>query len=409
MKHLTLYELHQFIQRVFYLNFEESVWIEAEISESRVHSGHVYMTIIDKNPAGQIMAKASATLWRNKAAALKHKYGAAFEQVIKTGNKVKMLCQVEFHPQYGYSLQVQDFDPAYTEGYLFLEKKKTIERLQKEQLFDRNKSLQLPLVIEKIAVISSASAAGFQDFVHQLEQNVHGYRFSWELFPSAMQGSKVEEQFQQAIRAIEDRQDEFDVIVVVRGGGASVDLSDFDLYGVAASVAKSPLPVITGIGHERDESVTGMVAFAQVKTPTAAAEMIVDHNLHFETDIQHTFRTIRERAQLQVQNTRRQIQHAELSIHHRIQSRTSLEKFELEKQMARIRTGATQVIHQEKLNVQHLRMWIVENNPYRIMQRGYAMVFQDHQRIRELDQLEADQPIQLVMNHQKITVHERSE
>lgn len=408
MKHLTLFELHQIIQRIFYLNFENNVWIEAEISEKRSHRGHVYMTLIEKDPVGQILAKASSALWKNKAAALQKKYGEIFDRVIKTGNKVKMLCQVEFHPQYGYSLQVQDFDPAYTEGYLFLEKKKTIERLRKEQLFEQNKYRELPLVVSRIAIISSASAAGYQDFIHQLTNNVHGYQFTWELFPSAMQGTKVTEQFPEALRLIEDRKGDFDAIIVVRGGGASIDLSDFDLYEVASAVARSSLPVIAGIGHERDESVTGMVAHTQVKTPTAAAEFLIDHNFQFETEVQQIYRSIRERAMQYVQSTRQNIQHTELSIRHQIQTRISNERYALDKQMSDVSNLATRSIHNEKMRVQEYQMWIVENNPFQIMQRGYAMVFQNQHRIRDLDHLEDNQPIELVMNHQKINVYEKS-
>lgn len=407
MKHLTLFELHQIIQRVFYLNFEESIWIEAEISESRVHSGHVYITLVEKNENGQIVAKASCSLWRNKAVLLQRKLGGLFNQVVKTGNKVKMLCNVEFHPQYGYSLQVEDFDPAYTEGFLYLEKKKTISRLQSEDLFDKNKELQLPLVISRIAVVSSASAAGFQDFIHQLTANVHGYHFSWELFQSAMQGEKVESQFTMAMNAIQERQDEFDVIVVVRGGGASVDLSDFDAYEVAATVARSSLPVIAGIGHERDESVTGMVAFSQVKTPTAAAEVIIDHNLRFETDILQTYNSIRERTQYRLHTALQTLQHMQLSLQHNIQSRTDSEMFQLDKQIYAIKNQVTKRIHGENLTVQQLRLWIVENNPVQIMQRGYAMVYQKGNRLRSLRLLDIDLPVDLVMDSQKITINER--
>ena len=407
MKHLTLFELHQIIQRVFYLNFEESIWIEAEISESRVHSGHVYITLVEKNANGQIVAKASCSLWRNKAVLLQRKLGGLFNQVVKTGNKVKMLCNVEFHPQYGYSLQVEDFDPAYTEGFLYLEKKKTISRLQSEDLFDKNKELQLPLVISRIAVVSSASAAGFQDFIHQLTANIHGYHFNWELFQSAMQGEKVESQFTMAMNAIQERQDEFDVIVVVRGGGASVDLSDFDAYEVAATVARSSLPVIAGIGHERDESVTGMVAFSQVKTPTAAAEVIIDHNLRFETDILQTYNSIRERTQYRLHTALQTLQHMQLSLQHNIQSRTDSEMFQLDKQIYAIKNQVTKRIHGETLTVQQLRLWIVENNPVQIMQRGYAMVYQKGNRLRSLRLLDIDLPVDLVMDSQKITINER--
>src|SRR5690606_786296 len=407
MKHLTLFELHQIIQRVFYLNFEESIWIEAEISESRVHSGHVYITLVEKNENGQIVAKASCSLWRNKAVLLQRKLGGLFNQGVKTGNKVKMLCNVEFHPQYGYSLQVEDFDPAYTEGFLYLEKKKTISRLQSEDLFDKNKELQLPLVISRIAVVSSASAAGFQDFIHQLTANIHGYHFNWELFQSAMQGEKVESQFTMAMNAIQERQDEFDVIVVVRGGGASVDLSDFDAYEVAATVARSSLPVIAGIGHERDESVTGMVAFSQVKTPTAAAEVIIDHNLRFETDILQTYNSIRERTQYRLHTALQTLQHMQLSLQHNIQSRTDSEMFQLDKQIYAIKNQVTKRIHGENLTVQQLRLWIVENNPVQIMQRGYAMVYQKGNRLRNLRLLDIDLPVDLVMDSQKITINER--
>lgn len=407
MKHLTLYELHQIIQRVFYLNFEENLWVEAEISESREHSGHIYLTLIEKSTSGQILAKASCSLWRNRATQLRKSLGSLFAQVVKTGNKVRILCSVEFHPQYGYSLQVQDFDPVYTEGFLHLEKKKTIERLQKEGLYDLNKSRELPLVIKRIAVVSSSTAAGFQDFIHQLTGNIHEYQFSWELFPSAMQGSKVESQFQEAMETIEIRRDEFDVIVVVRGGGASVDLSDFDSYEVAASVARSSLPVLAGIGHERDVSVTGMVAYAQVKTPTAAAEVIIDHNGQYETDILQIFTSIRETVHHRIHLEGQSLQQLELSTRHSIISRADSERFDIEKKIHSMTNLIAVLLNTEKLSIQQLQLWIIENNPIRIMQRGYAMVFQDQKRIKDLRNIDKDQPIDLIMDQQNITINEK--
>lgn len=407
MKHLTLFELHQFIQRVFYLNFEESVWIEAEISESRDHNGHIYMTLVEKNPAGQLVAKASCSLWRNKAAQLRHSLGPLFAQVVKEGNKVKLKCKVEFHPRYGYSLQVEDFDTAYTEGFLYLEKRKTIEKLRNAQLFDRNKALELPLVIKRIAVISSATAAGFQDFVHQLTDNVYGYHFDYELFPSAMQGDNVRDQFTSAMTSIEERHEEFDVIVVVRGGGASVDLSDFDDYDVAAAVAQSSLPVLAGIGHERDVSVTDMVSFARVKTPTAAAEFLIENNLQYENEIKNLYLTIRENIGRRINTASQQLNYIGQSFQHSIKNGTEKERFQLEKHSYSMMQMIRQQLHKEQLSLHQLRVWVVENNPFHIMKRGYAMVFQDQHRITDLRKIDLKRPIRLLMDQQNITINEK--
>ena len=407
MKHLTLFELHQFIQRVFYLNFEESVWIEAEISESRDHNGHIYMTLVEKNPAGQLVAKASCSLWRNKAVQLRHSLGPLFSQVVKEGNKVKLKCKVEFHPRYGYSLQIEDFDPAYTEGFLYLEKRKTIEKLKNAQLFDRNKTLVLPLVIKRIAVVSSATAAGYQDFVHQLMDNAYGYHFDYELFTSAMQGDNVRDQFTSALNSIEGRREEFDVIVVVRGGGASVDLSDFDDYDVAAAVAQSSLPVLAGIGHERDVSVTDMVSFARVKTPTAAAEILIENNLQYENDIKDLYLTIRENIGRRINAASQQLNYVGQSFQHSIKKGTENERFQLEKYSYSMMQAVRQQLHVEQLSLQQLRIWVVENNPIHIMKRGYAMVFQDQKRITDLRKIDIKRPVRLLMDQQNITINEK--
>lgn len=407
MKQLTLFELHQFIQRVFYLNFEDNVWIEAEIAESRLNNGHIYMTLVEKNPKGQLIAKASCALWRSKAVQLKKKLGAQFQHVVKAGNKVRINCKVEFHPRYGYSLHIEDFDPAYTEGYLFLEKRKAIAKLKEAGLFDLNKTLELPLVIKRIAVISSPSAAGYQDFIHQLTSNMYDYTFHFELFPSTMQGEKVQKQFIAALQDISDRQDEFDVIVVVRGGGASVDLSDFDDYEVAAAVAQSPLPVLAGIGHERDTSVTDMVAFNRVKTPTAAAEMLIDNNLQYENDLREIYLTIRERIREQIHIASQDLTYSQQSFGRSITSFCENERFQLEKQSNSMMHLSGKILHHEQLDLQQLRMWVIENNPFHIMRRGYAMVFQEQKRITDLDSINKEQPISIIMDHQKITINEK--
>lgn len=408
MKHLTLFELHQFIQRVFYLNFEDSIWIEAEIAESRAHNGHVYLTLVEKDPNGQLLAKASCSLWRNKVIQLKKSLGVLYPQVVKAGNKVKVKCNVEFHPRYGYSLQAEDFDPTYTEGFLFLEKKKTIEKLRDLELLDRNKALELPVVIKRVAIISSSTAAGYQDFMHQLTANSYDYTFMCELFPSAMQGDKVQQQFVSALEHIIQRKEEFDVIVVVRGGGASVDLSDFDNYEVAAAIAQSPLPVLAGIGHERDISVADMVSYARVKTPTAAAEMLIDHNFQYENDISEIFMMIRESVREKIHSEKQNLVYSKQSLGHAVNTYVQNERFKLDKQIHSIGHLTSKVFHKEHLFLQEMRIWVMQNNPFDIMQRGYAMIFQNQKRITNLNQINEELPIRLVMNQQKITINEKS-
>lgn len=407
MQHYTLFELHQFIQRVFYLNFEESVWIEAEISESRSHNGHVYLTMIEKNEAGGLLAKASASIWRNQVIQLKRTLGSIFPQLIKAGNKVRFKGKVEFHPRYGYSIHIEDFDTAFTEGFLYLEKKRTIDKLKKEQLFDKNDSTTVPIVIQRIAVISSPTAAGYQDYMHQLTDNPFNYDFNITLFPSAMQGEKVRDQIPAALSAIEERKEEFDVIIIVRGGGSVVDLSDFDQYEVAAAIAHSSLPVIAGIGHERDLSVADMVARFRVKTPTAAAEFILIHNQKFENMIMESFRTIRDKINTQVHQARQKLEWFEQGMKHRIEVKLSNERQSLERLMKTISYSARLRVHREQLDLQKMKLQIVQNNPFHIMERGYAMVFQNNQRIKDLEQLDIKKPILLQMGQQNIIIHEK--
>lgn len=403
----TLFELHQFIRRVFYLNFEEAVWIEAEISESREHNGHYYLSLIEKNESGGLVAKASASLWRNKAAGLKHKYAERFAKWLRVGNKVRIYCTVEFHPRYGYSLIVEDFDPDFTEGFLFAERKKTIARLEKEGLTDRNRELPLPSVIKRIAVISSPSAAGYQDFMHQLTGNSYGYWFHTDLFASPMQGDQVKTEFPKAMAAIREADITYDIIVIVRGGGAAIDLTDFDDYEVAASIALSPYPVIAGIGHERDSSVADMVSAFRVKTPTAAAEYILENNLNYELAINNEFSEITRLAADRLNRQRQELERWTAFADREIRLRLLEESQTLDRERREIRSLVQNFSHREQLDITRLLSFLSSQNPYEIMKKGYAMIFQDTERILDLSHIRQDQPVILVMNKDKLTINEK--
>ncbi|MFW5822157.1 MAG: exodeoxyribonuclease VII large subunit [Tangfeifania sp.] len=273
---LTLFELSQQIKNALDETFHGAVWVVAEISEMKENrSGHCYLELIEKKE-DIIIARARATIWSYTYRMLKPYFETSTGQLFTQGLKILVQVQVEYHPAYGLSLNIKDIDPAYTVGDLALQRKEIIERLQREGVFDMNKELVLPLVPQKIAVISSKTAAGYQDFMNQLETNPLGVRFYTHLFEAYMQGAEAVPSIISALERIFQYEDFFDAVAIIRGGGATADLSCFDNYELAFNVTQFPLPVITGIGHEKDDTITDMVAHTRMKTPTAVAEFFIN-------------------------------------------------------------------------------------------------------------------------------------
>ncbi len=277
-KALTLYELNSLVRDVIETTLDGAYWVEAELSEAREVHGHCYMELVQKDLFGATpVARASAKCWRNTWIRLKPKFERTTGQSLHAGMKVMLLVTANFHEAYGFSWIVQDIDPTYTMGDMARKRLEIINQLKAEGVFDMQKGLELPMFAQHIAVISSEGAAGYGDFCHQLKENDEGFWFYTELFPAVMQGADVEPTVIAALDAINDRLDEFDVVVIIRGGGATADMSGFDTLSLAENVANFPIPVITGIGHDRDENVLDMVSHTRVKTPTAAAAFLVDH------------------------------------------------------------------------------------------------------------------------------------
>ncbi|MDD2635661.1 MAG: exodeoxyribonuclease VII large subunit [Bacteroidales bacterium] len=284
---LSLIELNQKIKFAIEHKFDSPVWVVAEINSiTRHRSGHCYVEFIQKAKAyDQIIAKTRATIWANQFIMIESYFLSVTNSRLEAGLKVLVKVSVDFHEVYGLSLNVRDIDPAYTLGDLERRKKEIIDRLVSEGVFDMNKDVEMPLVVQKIAVISSSGAAGYEDFINQLDKNKYRYKFSIELFEADMQGNRTEETVIKAINQVFETETEFDVLAILRGGGAKSDLSAFDNYNIAYLITQFPIPVITGIGHERDESVCDMVAHQKLKTPTAVAEFLLDYNLMFEANI----------------------------------------------------------------------------------------------------------------------------
>ena len=278
MEAITLLELNGRVRSTLQFEMPDAYWVQAEISSiSPSGQGHCYLELVQKDATGRnFLAKAKANIWRGTWLKLKPYFEAQTGETLKVGMKVLLQVTVTFHEVYGYSLVVQDIDPTYTMGDMARRRKEILEQLEKEGVIGLNRELEIPALPHRIAVISSATAAGWGDFRNQLDGNIYGFRFYVKLFPALMQGDDVERSVISALNAVAMRRDDFDVVVIIRGGGAVSELSCFDSYNLAFNIANFPLPVITGIGHERDDTVADVVAHTKVKTPTAAAEFIIN-------------------------------------------------------------------------------------------------------------------------------------
>ena len=315
MTSLSLYQLNQLIKESLRQVIPTTMWLRAEIHNITTnYSGHCYLDLIEKGENNdQIIAKQRATIWASTYRLLAHKFYSATGGTLQAGMNILVEVSVEFHELYGMSLNVRDIDPTYTLGELQRRRLEIIQRLKNRGLIDKNKQLPMPRLVQRIAVISSPTAAGYADFVHQLQNNPHGFAYSITLFPAIMQGPQTEESILSALASIELQNSgcpilspclrgtseaegvlhssfltphsSFDIVVIIRGGGATSDLQAFDSELLAERCANFPLPIITGIGHLRDETILDLVAHKNLKTPTAVAEYIISHTLELDMDL----------------------------------------------------------------------------------------------------------------------------
>jgi len=275
----SLSELNDRVSEAIQDRLPGTYWLQAETSDVRINaaSGHCYLEFVEKDQqTARIVAKARGTIWAQTFYRLRQYFEEATGQAFVSGLKVLVKVSVEFHKLYGFSLTVYEIDPSYTIGDLVKKRKEIVRRLKEEGIFDLNRSLQLPALPQRIAVITSPTAAGYEDFVNQLLHNKAGYPFYLKLFPAIMQGENSEDSIIDALDRVCDYFEHFDVVVIIRGGGSASDLNCFDSYLLAAHCAQFPLPVITGIGHERDDTVVDMVAHTRMKTPTAVAAFLIE-------------------------------------------------------------------------------------------------------------------------------------
>ena len=414
---LTLYELNSLVKEVIECEIPNEYWVEAELSECHESRGHCYMELIQKDEqTATPIAKAQARCWASKWMIIRPYFERTTGQRLHAGMKVLLKVYAQFHEAYGFSWIVSDIDPTYTLGDMARKRQEIIRQLKAEGVFDLQKELSLPLFCQRIAVISSETAAGYGDFCNQLTDNPYGFKFLTWLFPAIMQGDGVEQSVIQALNRINDVIDDFDCVVIIRGGGATSDMSGFDTLALAENVANFPLPIITGIGHDRDESILDMVSHTRVKTPTAAASLLVDHLKQVLDALNDAQDTIIHCAQQKLSTLNAQLstiqeaiprlfsivktrQEARLdTCYQRIAHQMGLKLSTLNAQLSTIESRIPMVLERRLTSERH-RLEILEEkvhslDPALLLKRGYSITLFHGKTVRDPQDLKAGDEIE---------------
>lgn len=386
---LSLFELNRFVKQALHNHLPDTYWVQAELSDVRSNSsGHCYLEFVQKDTGGNhLIAKARGTIWSNIFKMLKPYFEQETGQQFASGIKVLVQVSVEFHELYGYSLTVLDIDPTYTLGDMARRRREIILRLEEEGVLTMNKELDMPLAPQRIAVISSATAAGYGDFCDQLRNNPYGLSFQTKLFPAVMQGERVEESIISALESVYQELDEWDVVVLIRGGGATSDLSGFDTYNLAANCAQFPLPIVTGIGHERDETVLDIVAHTRVKTPTAAAEYLIgrlyETALKLEDHATRVVNKVEERLNWEHTRLNRLSERIPMNVRMCLQAG----HYAVKGIQHRIDVALQERLLKEKHRLQLLEHQVRTASPEHLLKRGYSITLLDGRAVTDISML----------------------
>ncbi len=397
MNQLSLFELNSLVHNTIANALPDLYWVEAELMEIRESKGHCYMELVQKDIFSAVpVARASAKCWRSQWLKVGQKFFKATGGYPASGMKLLLNVTVDFHPAYGFSLIVNDIDPTYTLGDMARKRQEIIRTLKEEGVYDLQKELSLPIFCQRIAVISSATAAGYGDFCNQLFNNEHGLKFKTELFPATMQGDRIEESIIQQLDNINNRLEEFDCVVIIRGGGATSDMSGFDTLMLAENVANFPLPIITGIGHERDECVLDLISFQRVKTPTAAAAFLINHLADVLGRIEDAQNTIITSVALKMER-----QHNLLSqLTSEVTSAARLYVTRQEARLDHMFMRQTNSIKQRLVVENHRLNFIIQRitllDPQLLLKRGYSITMHNGQLVRDASKLKKGDEIKTI-------------
>lgn len=394
----TLSALNAMVREAIESELPDEYWVEAELSECRERGGHCYMELVEKSPSSSVsqgrsdtantpIARASAKCWRQTWQIVQATFTRVTGQPLRAGLKVLLRVYAQFHEAYGFSWIVTDIDPTYTIGDMARRRQEIIQQLKEEGVFDLQRELSIPLFSQRIAVISAAGAAGYGDFMRQLEDNEYGLRFQVTLFPAIMQGEQVESSVIHALNQIYDLQNDFDAVCILRGGGATADLSGFDTLALAENVAQFPLPIITGIGHERDESILDMISNTRVKTPTAAAALLVDHLKQVLERIEQAEAFIGNYVKERISQQQQHINLLSSLIPTLALRIVSDSRHRIDLLQSRLPSALEKRLMEQKHRLENLTLQLKGFDPQLLLSRGYSITLHHGRAIRNPDEL----------------------
>ena len=403
LEHLTLYELNNLVRETIEEGMNREYWVEAELSEIRESRGHCYMELVQYVRDGGAtergsdrtgerrnstpIARASAKCWQSTWSVVRPYFERVTGQQLHVGMQVLLQVYPQFHEAYGFSWIVTDVNPEFTLGDMIRKRQEIIRLLKEEGVYDLQKELKIPIFAQRIAVISSATAAGYGDFCHQLQNNEYGFAFHTELFPAVMQGEQVETSVIAALDSIKARSDDFDVVVIIRGGGATADLSGFDTLTLAENVANFPLPIITGIGHERDESVLDMISNLRVKTPTAAAAYLIAHLKEVYDRIADAENSIYNKVLESIRYEWLRQERLTSLLSHLPRQRIGEGRYLLQMLANRLGVSLERLLEKKQYQLSNMQVQLDGYNPQRLLQRGYSITTYQGKVLRESRQL----------------------
>ena len=395
---VSLFELNNAVKTLLKGNFCESFWVRAEISEVKENfNRHCFLELVEKeNNSGEVIARQKAVIWANKYSIIKNYFAEQTGENMKQGMKILVFCTLEMHENYGLSLSITDIEPSFTIGEIALQKTKIINQLTQEGILNMNKSLPFPALPQRVAVISSKTAAGFEDFLHQLEQNAYGYKFYVKLFEALMQGQQTEYSVIEQLDRIYENAQLFDTVVIIRGGGATADLSAFDSYDIAAHCAQFPLPIICGIGHQKDLSVLDAVAHTSVKTPTAAAELLIS-KIHQQNNFVNIFtqKVIALSRQI-LDNQRKFLQESSYQIPLKTFELLKNQHQKIDKFCLNLKNGTKKMLFAEKSKIEFTQKTVELLSPQTILKRGYTLTQKNGKTIISTNEISKGDKLQII-------------
>ena len=373
-------------------------WVTAEIGELKENSfsRHCYLELIEKNTlTHQITAKSRAVIWANTYPFVKHLFESRTNTEFGTGIKVLVKVSVDFHELYGFSLTITEIDPSYTVGEMHLRKAQIIGQLEDEGIIGMNKELPLPMLLSRVAVISSPSAAGYGDFINHLNESPWGNRFAIKLFPAVMQGDKTESSVIAALDRIHRHIELFDAVVIIRGGGATSDLNFFDSYPLAANCAQFPLPILTGIGHERDESIVDIVAHTRLKTPTAVAGFLIDRFTDCVALLDELAQDIASAVTNRIDTNEHAIQRLSIKLSGTASALIANQRHRVTQTTLRFESTVKHHINKQSYTIKNFEQFFKMASPDYILQKGYALVVKEGKAVAKASLLDAKDAVEL--------------